>query len=219
MQDVLGDICFFETQNELNKKKKKQENEVTKNDIIKHQKTKIEIIKSYPEYDMNGINNNITKLSTNLCYNYTRKRVYIKDIYKNYSKMNNNEIKVSGWIENVKETEDKNCINVVINDGSYYDYLTLNINNNIITKDIKMKIDSTIEVKGIIMKLTDEKYISMNVSEIVSMNENSKDLAVNKDDVNIIQSVYHLRPRNKMVYIIIMCYIYLIVWKYYKNKK
>lgn len=157
---------------------------------------------------MNGINNNITKLSTNLSYNYTRKRVYIKDIYKNYSKINNNEIKVCGWIENVKESKDKNHIIVVINDGSYYDYLNLNINNNIITKDMKMNKNYVIEVKGIIMKLTDERCISMNVNEIIFLNENNKELSINIDDVNAIQSLYHLRPRNRMVYICIYIVLY-----------
>lgn len=200
IHDVLGDIAYFATQNELNKKKKKQENKVNQKDdnINKTEKSKIEIKITYPEYDNNGINENVIKLSTNLSYNHTRKRVYIEDIYKmNDVDVNNKEVKVCGWIEDIREIEDK--VIVDINDGSYCDCLTVSISKDKMNENIK--INGTIEVKGVLVK--NKGNINMTVNDILFVNKNTNDFPVNRNDIEAKQSIYHLRPRNKMVYNII----------------
>lgn len=79
---VLGKINYFVPQNQLKKKQTKAKDDIPKVPEI-NDHTYLPSNTSLMNYDENGYNNNVGKLSGKLLYNYTRKRVYINQIFHN----------------------------------------------------------------------------------------------------------------------------------------
>ena len=125
-------------------------------------------------------------------------RIKFSEIYKKYANMNEKEVKVCGWIRNLR---DSNKIAFVeLNDGSYFKSVQIVLDDNVENyKDIvALNIGSSIIVSGILKVTPDAKQPFEIIAKEISISGKSSPeypLQNKRHSMEYLREIAHLRPR------------------------
>ena len=125
--------------------------------------------------------------------------VQIKDIFRNKEKYLENEITVSGWVRQIRDS--KKFAFIELNDGSFFKSIQVIAEDEKISNYVevaKLNLSASIQVKGILVETPNSKQpfeIQAKEIEILGKSDEDYPIQAKRHTFEYLRTVAHLRPR------------------------
>lgn len=125
-------------------------------------------------------------------------KLVIKDLFKNTSKYENQEIELEGWIKTLRDSKTFGFIE--LNDGSFFKNVQIVFNNTLSNFDeiCKFTLSSSIKVTGKLVLTPDAKQpfeIQATAIELFNLCDQEYPLQKKRHSFEYLRTISHLRPR------------------------
>ena len=125
----------------------------------------------------------------------------LKDIYKDYKKYLNKDIKLQGWIKNHRKQKEFGFID--FNDGTYFKNLQVVYDNNLSNFDeiSKLHIGSAVTVKGTLIESQGKQDFELKASDVILEGDCPDDYplqAKGRPTREFLREIAYLRPRTNL---------------------
>ena len=125
-------------------------------------------------------------------------KLCVKDLYKDFSKFENKEITLEGWVKTLRDSKTFGFIE--LNDGTFFKNIQVVISDKLdnFKEVVKLSIYSTIKVTGTLVITENAKQpfeIQATKVEILSECDRDYPLQNKRHSMEYLRTIAHLRPR------------------------